>query len=346
MKTRSEREQVIERIFGERVPTLWCPPLTHYGQNGGIDRDRIERHLAHMANWVQSLLIPGSTGDGWELADVEAREVLEIGLQCAERLGLRILIGVLKTDAEEARQCVVDTTAWLRERTSSADDLEAMLKARVCGFTVCPPKGEDLSQGEIRDALAEILDLGVPIALYQLPQITQNEMSPDTVVELAERYPNFCLFRDSSGEDRVALSKRDFGGVHLLRGAEAEYTKWISGTEDIYHGFLLSTGNCLARELHQVVALTQQGRTDEATQLSDRLTSAVNEVFGLVADLPDGNAFTNANKAMDHFFAYGPEAAQAPPPRLHAGSTLPMAIVQATGDVVQRHDLMPESGYL
>ncbi|MBC8443314.1 hypothetical protein H8D79_01165 [PVC group bacterium] len=166
MKTRSEREQVIERICGERVPTLWCPPLTHYGQNGGIDRDRIERHLAHMANWVQSLLIPGSTGDGWELADVEAREVLEIGLQCAERLGLRILIGVLKTDAEEARQCVVDTTAWLRERTSSADDLEAMLKARVCGFTVCPPKGEDLSQGEIRDALAEILDLGVPIALY------------------------------------------------------------------------------------------------------------------------------------------------------------------------------------
>ena len=139
-----------------------------------------------------------------ERAEAEAREVLELGLHRAEHANRRILIGVLKTDAEEARQCVVDTVAWLRERTGIADDQEAMLKARVCGFTVCPPKGEHLSQGEIRDALSQILDLGLPVALYQLPQVTQNEMSPDTVVELAERFPNFCLFKDSSGTDAIA----------------------------------------------------------------------------------------------------------------------------------------------
>jgi len=68
--------------------------------------------------------------------------------------------------------------------------------------------------------LTPTLELGVPVALYQLPQVTLNEIGPELVSNLAGRFPNFILFKDSSGGDRVVLSGMDLGGVFTMRGAE------------------------------------------------------------------------------------------------------------------------------
>ena len=59
-----------------------------------------------------------------------------------------------------------------------------------------------------------------------------------------------------------------------------------------------------------------------------------------------GNAFTNANKAMGHFFAHGPEAAKIAPPCLCSGKRLPGELIDAAAAALKRHGLMPESGYL
>ena len=72
----------------------------------------------------------------------------------------------------------------------------------------------------------------------------------------------------------------------------------------------------------------------------------MSEVFDIVAELPHGNAFANAGKAVDHFFAYGSHAMEAPLPRLHAGSLLPHRVITATRDILERHDLLPEAGYV
>ena len=65
-----------------------------------------------------------------------------------------------------------------------------------------------------------------------------------------------------------------------------------------------------------------------------------------MAGHPQGNAFANANKAMDHFFAHGPDAAKLPPPRLHAGSRLPEAFLRATGELLAANGFLPGTGYL
>jgi hypothetical protein len=88
------------------------------------------------------------------------------------------------------------------------------------------------------------------------------------------------------------------------------------------------------------------GRLEDANALSQRLTAAVDAVFGIVASVPDGNSFANANKAMDHFLAYGPRAETTRPPRLHAGSRLSVEVIRATGEVLSRFGLMPAKGYL
>jgi len=80
--------------------------------------------------------------------------------------------------------------------------------------------------------------------------------------------------------------------------------------------------------------------------MSDRLTAVIQEVFGLVKGLPDGNPYANANKAIDHFFAFGPRALSVLPPRLHGGSRLPAEVMRATGEILSRHGFAPGYGYL
>lgn len=317
------------RLFPNGIPSLWCPLLTHYLDDGSLDRARITAHLRHLAPHVKGFLIPGSTGDGWEMPDSEVRELLGMAQEQTAQLGLHLLIGVLKTEAAEAKRVMQDPR-----------------REGFTGFTVCPPKGKDIAQATLRDALAGILELGFPTALYQLPQVTQNEMSPGTMVELAARFPNFILFKDTSGADRVADSDLDFGGVFLVRGAEGDYARWLKAGGGPYDGFLLSTANCFGRELHQVTELLKAGQWEEAQQLSDRLSVVVKEAFALVAGLPDGNPFANANKAMDHFFAHGPRAVSVTPPRLHAGSRLPVEVIRQTGAALERHGFLPQCSYL
>jgi dihydrodipicolinate synthase/N-acetylneuraminate lyase len=341
-----ERRQLLARTFPEGVPSLWCPPLTHYTAEGAVDTVRMAAHLRHLSQWVKGYLIPGTTGDGWELTPEETRTVTAFAAESARELELHLLIGILQPEARSARREVERTAAWLQETTRTDSPREGMHRARVCGFAVCPPTGETQPQEAIHDALSDLLSLDLPLALYQLPQITKNEMSPETVAALAARFPHLLLLKDSSGADRVALAGGELPHVFLVRGAEGDYVRWLRAGGGPYDGFLLSTANCLAPELAEVVQLTQAGRREEAEAISARLTSLIQAMFGVVATVRGGNAFTNANKAMDHFFAYGPGASEVTPPRLHSGGTLPVEVIRQTGEQLSRHVAMPRSGYL
>jgi len=340
------RAAALRRLFPGGVPGLWCPLLTHYNCEGAIDASRIAAHLRHLAFHVKGFLIPGSTGDGWELSDAEFRQLIEVALDQVEDLNLNLLIGILKPDASSAATAINEITGFIKSRTGRTDPAVALGQARVCGFTVCAPRGSEVSQPEIERALTSILEAGLPTAVYQLPQVTQNEISPEVVTNLATRFENFLMFKDSSGTDRVALSGKGLAGVFTVRGAEGDYAQWLRAAGGPYNGFLLSTANCFARELGQLIEDISARRFDAAKKMSERLSMVIGEAFHLVNPLPDGNPYANANKAMDHFFAYGPQAASVPPPRLHAGSHLPVEMIRATGEILSRHGLMPDQGYL
>jgi dihydrodipicolinate synthase/N-acetylneuraminate lyase len=339
-----QRQQLIQRFFPSGIPLLWCPSLTHYTDDGAIDQARMRAHLKFMHPAVGGFLIPGSTGEGWEQSDPEVRELLDFMIDEIHQVGAHLLIGILKTKTDDVLQAMRDTIAWLKRRAGSEDILAAMAKFSVCGFTVCPPSGNDLSQSKIRSALEEVLALGAPVSLYQLPQVTQNEMTPETVAGLASKFPNFYLFKDTSGEDRVAAA--GFRDAFLVRGAEGGYASHFAAGGGDYDGFLLSTANCFGPPLAAMIENVQRGKKNEATAFSDKLTAICEGLFDLAGKVGYGNAFTNANKAMDHFFAHGPEAGKITPPRLYSGKRLPQELIEAAGAALKRHGLMPEAGYL
>jgi dihydrodipicolinate synthase/N-acetylneuraminate lyase len=305
-------------------------------------------HLMHLRPHVSAFLLPGSTGDGWQLSPDETHEVVDFALEQAEELGLTLLLGALTRKAEDAKSFIADTVAQVWERTGAADAETALRQARVAGFTVCPPTGAGLSPESIEAALESVLALGYPTALYQLPQITANVMPPEMLSRLAAQYPNFVMFKDSSGDDIVALSGADFGAVFLVRGAEGEYARWMKPNGQ-YDGFLLSTANSFPAELAAIVEGVAAGRSDDVAALSESVSGCVKAVFARVADLPHGNPFTNANKAFDHFMAYGPARAlrdDTQLPVLHGGTHLPREVLTQTADALTRWGRMPGHGYL
>jgi dihydrodipicolinate synthase/N-acetylneuraminate lyase len=338
------RSQLLARLFPDGVPKLWCPALTHYDREGRIDLERITAHLRHMSANVKGFLIPGSTGDGWELDNSETRQLLRLAIEQAGALGFHLLMGALKPDPDTGLKMFWDTIDWIESRMED-NALNSLEKAHVSGFVICPPRGKDVSQDEMERWFETILKAGIPTALYQLPQVTQNEISPELVCKMATRFSDFIMFKDSSGADRVISSGKDLDGVFAVRGAEGDYAKWLKSAGGNYDGFLLSTANCFAKEFREMIRDLAEGHVDSANKMSERLTATVTAVFKVVSPFPDGNAFANANKAMDHFFAYGPKAATLPPPRLHAGSSLPKEMIVETGKILDRYGLMPTKGY-
>src|SRR5438034_11300243 len=98
---RTARGQFLGRIFPDGVPRVWCPRLTHYERGGAIDGPRIAAHLRHLSPHIGGVLLPGSTGDAWELTKAERRLLLEIGIEQARQFDLQILVGTLHPEAFE-----------------------------------------------------------------------------------------------------------------------------------------------------------------------------------------------------------------------------------------------------
>ncbi len=341
---RPQRAALLQRLLPDGAPTLWCPLLTHYDDAGRIDFARIRRHLDFLAPSVRGFLVPGSTGDGWQLSDEQAQELLAGVVEMAVERRLALLIGVLKPSGGAMHEAIARSLRWLQQRAGADDPLTALRAASVAGFTYCAPHGAALSQGEIADALDSLLATGLPASLYQLPQVTGNRIAPETVHSLAARHANLLMLKDTSGEDSVA----DAGptDLFLVRGAEGGYSRHLKLGGGRYDGFLLSTANVFGAQFAQLIEQLRQGRRAEADALSARLEAVVNAVFAAAAPLPYGNAFTNANKALDHFMAHGPDARAVTPPRLHSGQRLPGELIARAGEELLRHGLMPARGYL
>ncbi len=346
MTSQTKRQALVRTLFSAGIPRLWCPVLTHFREDGSVDEQRMAEHLEVLASYAKGILIPGSTGEGWDMDDNRVRELLLIALQAARELDLKLLIGVLRQDVDSMLAVIEGTVSWLCDETGKSTGMAAMMASNVAGFTVCPPRGSELSQQQIGDALSAVLELGHPTALYQLPQVTENEMAPECVAELAADYPNFYLLKDTSGADRVALAGLDLQGVFVVRGAEGQYHRWCRAGGGPYDGYLLSTANCFAQQLAEVMELLAAGQTDDAAHLSQRIENAIEGCFRVVEGFPAANAFTNANKIIDQVMAFGRSALDQPPPYLHGGRQLPREFVERAWQVLEQQQLLPAHGYL
>jgi len=319
---------------------LFVPVLTHYapGAKGGVDAERMLAHLRHIRPHVRQVMLAGSTGDGWELED-DAFDAL-IDLAASDSVGdldLSLLFGVLRGETE----AVIARLQHLEARLAKDD----RLAARVSAVAVCPPVEPEASQERIIEHFEAIMAAShLSIAVYQLPQVTGCHIAPETFVRLAVS-PRVTLFKDSSGEDAVSKSGLDFGDVALVRGAEGGYLEALKPAGP-YDGWLLSTGNALAAPLRRILEHKAAGEADAAATLSSQVSEAVAGVFDAAQKEGGANAFSNANRAMDHLAAHGRGWRDAPMPLKVDGNPLSREVIEAAERIAGSLLLGEDSGYL
>ncbi|NDW04545.1 dihydrodipicolinate synthase family protein [Jiella pacifica] len=319
---------------------LWVPILTHYSgeRPGAVDIERTIAHLGAIRSSVRQIMLAGSTGDGWDidaagfdaLIDLAAREeVLD--------LDLSILFGALCPTTEE----VVARLRRLEERLRA----EPALSERCKGVVVCPPVDAAATQESIEAHYDAVMaESTLPIAVYQLPQVTGCVLAPQTLAKLS-RSPRVTMFKDSSGADAVADSGLDFGTVWMVRGAEGGYAEALKPVGP-YDGWLLSTGNAVAPHLREILRLRDAGHAAAAGELSDRLSIAIAAAFEAAQGEPGANAFSNANRAMDHIQAHGSAWREQPLPRKVDGNVLSLEVVEKVERVITPFLDGAGSGYM
>lgn len=276
------------------LPRLWVPTLTFYRETGEIDFERTDVMLARIYPYCQGVLVPGSTGDGWLLDDKEQYELVKHYLSGFEFGRFKILIGALMPDAESTLAAIEKWCGLIKFVSDCSDIRQGMDKLNVVGFVVCSPKGNH-SQEYIQSSLHKVFSCGLPLAFYQLPQITGNLVEPETLRIIAAQFPNLIMVKDTGGGDEIAKSGL-FKDKMLVRGAEGNPGPLISGKNQIYDGLLLSTVNSFPAVYAEIIV---DGKG------YDKIGDIISKTFAMASVNPVSNAFSDANRAIDHVMYYG-----------------------------------------
>ena len=332
-----------KKLTGEYEMTdfdpLWVPLLTHYDSSDqqGLDHARTSKHIKSISANVRQYLIAGTTGDGWEMSDLLLRDWITF-VQSANTLTPqhRLLFGAFATTTEK----VIERAKSIESQIASKPII-----ASYAGITICPPVNPNATQDMVFEHFRRIIAATTSqLAIYQLPQIVGCEIEPQTFIKILESSSRVSMFKDTSGADRVARSGLEVGSTLMLRGAEGNYSKELkpNGT---YDGWLLSTANVFSPELRYIAENACGDETEKATACSQNLSNLVEKLFQISEGLPEGNPFSNINRAVDHIFAYGSDW-RAKPARLASGNRLPQIFLSRVNDILSVSGYNTTKGYL
>ena len=335
------RGELIRRLFPGGVPRILCPVLTHLTPDGAVDGFRMRAMIRSLAPHVGGLIAAGGTGDGWAMNRKQCAQVLDACLSEAKGLGMRVLFSVLEEETQDAYGTIVYHLYQLRREYGNESHIDNLAAAGLCGYSVCAPKGSDLSREEIEAELQPVMDLGVPIALVNAPDKTGSEISIETVNSFAEKYPHFFMYQDNSGDDLYVQNGSAPEGLLLIRGYEYDYSKWYR----YYDGFTLASANAFAPALARVWAELEDENPDAAEELSERLSLVFSNLVQIAGKF-DGDSLANAARIADHFRAYGKDAWDMDMPPLWNGQEPSYRDIEQAGDHINDSGLLNEQGYM
>ena len=310
----------------------------------------MEAHWRAMRPNLGGFLVPGSTGEGWELDPGPKPPPCSwtycLGL--ARELDALVLVGMLRPKADDARAAIKRLRGRRPGAGPGTNDIPEALASlgglRVHGLRL--HRAPTLPPEAMRAGLEGILELGAPTALYQLPQVTRNEIPPDTVHGPGRALPQPGPVQGFQRRRQAWPARPVNTACSWSAGAENDYAGSLVEDGGPYHGLLLGSSNALHEPLARMLGLLESGRLDEAKAISRTITAVMDQCFALVDGLDFANPFTNACKALDHWMAWGPEAMSRPMPMLHCGRRLPETVVRGAGMILEIEGLLPAAGYM
>ncbi|WJS85363.1 dihydrodipicolinate synthase family protein [Paracoccus sp. TOH] len=249
--------------------------ITPFDADGAVDEAALHAHFDRMlAAGVKGFVVSGSTGEYYSMSADERKALFK-----------------LVADAYGDRAMLVAGTSSLNH----ADTLELTRYAKDVGFDGCmllPPVYCLPTPAEIRAAVAEVAEIGLPVMLYNNPARVGVGLTPALTAELAS-IPNVVAYKESA-RDLYAVGETYYATRDKLRhfaGLEPYLSSLLSRGAS---GSVSTISNICAAE---VVATYDAYRSGDLDEMS-RNQQIIDQLYHLMARSGLSNfAFVKAGMA-------------------------------------------------
>lgn len=234
-------------MFFGSIPAL-VTPFAAGRVNEAAFRELVEWQIDEGSN----ALVPcGTTGEAATLSTQEHRRIIEITVEVAKGR-VPVIAG-----------CGSNNTAHAVELTRSAKEAGADAALHV------PPYYNRPNQDGIYAHLAAVVDLGIPVILYNVPARTVTDIAVETVGRLSV-LPNVIGVKDATGNlGRVTAQRLTCGEGFVQLSGNDETALAFNAMGGV--GCISVTANVAPRLCSRFQEAMREGRWDEALKLQDRL---------------------------------------------------------------------------
>lgn len=242
------------------------PAVTIFDDQGHVDIEANKKLYEHLiSNGIKGILILGSIGEFYGIPLEEKKQLIREAISC---IGSRanVYVGTGGTVFEE---CV-----WL---SNYAADCGAY------GMAVISPYYFYLSDEEAYDFYAELAKkVKGNILLYNFPARTGYQLSADTVLKLAMKYPNIIGIKDTVGE---MGHTREL--IRKVKGRRPDFLVYSGFDEFFFHNILSGGDGCIAglsnifpETAAAMVRAAEEDRMEDVSRYQKKL-DALMAIYGI-----------------------------------------------------------------
>ena len=236
--------------------------ITPFKKDGSVDFDALERLVEYqIENGTDYLVILGTTAETPTLTEEEKDEIARVVIAKTNKR-LPIVMGIGGNN-----------TRTVVEKIKSTDlsQVDAVL-------SVVPYYNEPSQEGIYQHYKAIAQATSTPIVLYNVPGRTGVNMKAETILRLANEFPNIVGIKEASG---------NFAQIDEIIKNKPNHFMVISGDDGITFplitlgavGVISVIGNAFPREFSRMVRLAMRGDLAGAREIHYRFTELMELLF-------------------------------------------------------------------
>jgi len=243
--------------FGQLITAM----VTPFDEQEEIDFDATHNLINHLIeSGSDSLVVAGTTGESPTLTHDEKIHLFQF---TAQRAAGRVPV-IAGTGTNSTKESIA-----LTQQAESAGVDGIML--------VTPYYNKPCQEGMFQHFKAIAESTSLPIMLYNIPGRSAVNMSPDTIIRLAN-IPNIVAVKEASGDlDAMAVIIDNTAADFALYSGDDSLTLpvlSIGGT-----GVVSVSAHVIGPDMKNMIRLFNNGQNQEAAKLHRRLLPLMNEIF-------------------------------------------------------------------
>lgn len=235
--------------------------ITPMQPDGAVDLDAFAKFVEWQIGQGTHGIVPvGTTGESPTLSHDEHRQVVEAAVKVAAGR-VKVIAGAGSNSTAEA----VELTRHAKQAGADA------------ALVVTPYYNKPTQEGMVLhySAIADAVDL--PVVIYNIPGRSVVDMTPETMGRLA-KHRNIVGVKDSTANLARPLHTRRTCGKDFVQMSGEDHTA-LSFLAAGGHGCISVTGNVAPRLCSEMHRAWQDGMTDRAIAIQDRLLALHDAMF-------------------------------------------------------------------